>query len=57
MKTKKINTTQNTLSSKKRIYTPPSITIYGKLTELTTSKKGTVTETIPPSSAARYKPG
>jgi hypothetical protein len=56
MKVKRIKKNQDKLSSKKRTYTPPSITIYGKLIELTTAKHGTANETTPPGNPSKVKP-
>lgn len=44
MEEKKIKKQQKKVLVKKRAYTPPMLTLYGKLTELTASGTGTVNE-------------
>jgi hypothetical protein len=56
MEKKLIEKEQERPAAEKRVYTPPSLKSYGKLTELTAAGSGTKTENKPGQGSPNEKP-
>ena len=56
MDEKKIKKKQKQPTEEKKVYTPPTLTVYGKLTELTAGSGGTKNENFPDPAVIKRKP-